>query len=699
DLVAKLIPSDLGMTLPRALEIVPELRALTQRDERYARLLRCSLALEGLARHASTHAAGVLIAPGRLTDHVPMYRSPKGDITTQFDMKSLERVGLLKMDFLGLRTLTVLDDATRLVAASAGEKVDLASIPLDDGPTYALLQRAQTIGIFQLESGGMRDLLRKVLPDTFEDIIAINALFRPGPIQSGMIDDFAKRKHGKQRVTYMHSSLEPILRKTYGVIVYQDQVMQIANRLAGFTLAQADLLRRAMGKKKPEEMASQKSAFLEGCATNRVSPKKAEEIFDLMEKFAGYGFVRSHSPAYAMLSYQSAWLKAHYPAAYLAASLSSEVGDTDRIVTLVEEARRLGLEVLPPDVNASTSGFTLEGSGIRFGLSAIKNVGQGSVEALVRAREAGGPIRTLGDLIRRVETAAVNRRVLESLIQAGACDRLEGDRAQLFAAVGDLLAQAQERARGHSQNQESLFGADEEIAIQELRLPAVETWPLDERLRREREVLGFYFSDHPLAAYKNRIETRATADTARLREARDGSEATLLVLVASVKPHTDRNKRAMAFVTLEDMKGTVEATVFADLFEKSRNALRPGTIVEVRGRVDIREDADPKMVLNSIQPVDAPAAGGSEGVYAIHIDLPETGSAVPLEEIRELLARHPGASPVYFHVREGDEPSSVRIRAKRLLVQPNAELIRALRDRLGDGAVRVLNGRPEAVPF
>jgi DNA polymerase-3 subunit alpha len=696
DQVAKLIPADLGMTLSRALEIVPELRALTLRDERYARLMRCSFALEGLARHASTHAAGVLIAPGRLTDHVPMYRSPKGDITTQFDMKALERVGLLKMDFLGLRTLTVLENATRLVEGSTGERVDLASIALDDAPTYALLGRAQTVGIFQLESGGMRDLLRKVLPDNFEDIIAINALFRPGPIQSGMIDDFAKRKHGKQRVTYMHPSLESILRKTYGVIVYQDQVMQIANRLAGFSLAQADLLRRAMGKKKPEEMAKQKSAFLEGCAKNKVTPKKAEEIFDLMEKFAGYGFVRSHSAAYAMLSYQSAWLKVHHPAAYLAASLSSEVGDTDRIVTLVDEARRLGIEVLPPDVNSSRSAFALEGNAIRFGLSAIKNVGQGSVEALVRARESGGHFRTLGDLIRRVETAAVNRRVVESLIQAGACDRLEGDRAQLLAAVGDLLAQAQERARGVSRNQESLFGADEEIAIQEPPLPSVPTWALDERLRREREVLGFYFSDHPLAAYKDRIEARSMTDTSRLREGRDGSEATLLVLVASVKPHTDRNKRAMAFVTLEDMKGTVEATVFADLFEKNRAALRPGTILEVRGRVDIREDVDPKMVLNSIRTVDGPPA---EGGYAVHIDLPEGSPRVSLEEVRELLARHPGASPVYFHVRAGEDAAAVRIRAKSLLVKPSEELIRALRERLGDRAVRVMNGHPEAVPF
>ena len=696
DQVAKMIPGDLGMTLPRALEIVPELRALAQRDERYTRLIRCSLALEGLARHASTHAAGVLIAPGQLTDYVPMYRSPKGDITTQFDMKSLERVGLLKMDFLGLRTLTVLDDTVRLVLESAGKTIDLPSLPLDDAETYALLQKAQSVGIFQLESGGMRDLLRKVLPDTFEDIIAINALFRPGPIQSGMIDDFAKRKHGKQRVTHMHPSLEPILRKTYGVIVYQDQVMQIANKLAGFTLAQADLLRRAMGKKMPEEMASQKSAFVEGCARNKVATKKAEEIFDLMEKFAGYGFVRSHSAAYAMLSYHSAYLKAHHPAAFLAASLTSEVGDTDRIVTLVEEARRLGIAVLPPDVNASMSGFTLEGEAIRFGLNAIKNVGHGSVEALVRARSADGRFRTLGDLIRRVETANLNRRVLESLIQAGACDALEGDRAQLLGAVGDLLAQAQERARGVSEHQESLFGGDHAILAQDAALPWTSPWPLEERLKREREVLGFYFSAHPLAAHRDVIAARATADTSRLRELKDNADVTLVCLVAAMKTHTDRNKRPMAFVTLEDMKGTVEATVFAELFERSRAHFVPGTVLEVRGRVNLREDAEPKMVLNAVK-----LLGGLEesGGRSVHIDLAEAGAAVSLEEIRELLLRHPGESPVYFTVREEGGAGTTRIRAKRLLVRPSDELLRDLRERLGESAVRVANGHAEAVPF
>ena len=688
DRVAKMVPADLGMTLTKALEIVPELKALATQDEMHARLIRCSFALEGLARHASTHAAGVLIAPGNLTDYVPVYRSPKGDFTTQYDMKSLEKVGLLKMDFLGLRTLTVLEDALGHVAASGeGVALDLKAIPLDDPATFDLLQKAQSVGVFQLESSGMRDLLRKVLPDTFEDIIAINALFRPGPIQSGMIDDFVKRKHGKQKVVYMHPVLEPILRNTYGVIVYQDQVMQIANRLAGFTLAQADLLRRAMGKKMPEEMARMKATFLQGCAaTHQVPKKKAEEIFDLMEKFAGYGFVRSHSAAYALLSYQCAYLKAHQPAAYLAASLTSEVGDTDRIVTLVDEAKRAGIAVKPPDVNQSIASFSIEGAGIRFGLSAIKNVGQGSVEAIVAARREGGPFVSLADLVRRVEIAQVNRRVLESLVLAGACDGLGGERAQLFEAVGILLTQAQERARAVARHQESLFGADAGYAAVDPPLPMMPPWPSDERLRREKEVLGFYFSDHPLATYRHVIEARATHAIARLRECREGQEVTLIGLISAVKSHTDRNKRPMAFVSVEDMRGAVETTVFADLWERSRGDLVPGAVVEIRGRVNLRDEADPKMVLTAVRPLARPDLSAGNAVI---IDLGLARGAFSLEEIRSLLVRHPGETPVYFSVPGEGTSDATRIRARRILVRPSDEMLRELRERLGTEAVQL----------
>jgi DNA polymerase-3 subunit alpha len=380
------------------------------------------------------------------------------------------------------------------------------------------------------------------------------------------------------------------------------------------------------------------------------------------------------------------------------------VGDTDRIVALVDEARRLGIAVLAPDVNRSAAGFILEGEAIRFGLNAVKNVGLGSVEAIVRAREEGGPFRTLGDFLRRVDTAALNRRVIESLIQAGACDGLDGDRAQLHAAVGDLLAQIQERARGVARHQESLFGADTAPAAVDAPLPLVAPWSLEERLRREKEVLGFYFSDHPLAAYRHVIEARATHTTARLRECREGQEVTLVGLVAAMKPHVDRNQRAMAFVTIEDLCGTVETTLFADLFERSRGDLVPGAVVEARGRVNVREEADPKMVLTAVRPVPPPGEGGPVQVI---LDLRGAGPGVSLEELRSLLIRHPGESPVYFRV-PGENGDATTIRARRLLVRPSEDLLAALRERVGPDAVTVTSpaaaregsgGRAEAVPF
>jgi DNA polymerase-3 subunit alpha len=700
DRVAKLIPGELGMTLTKALETVPELKALARQDETHAKLMRCSLALEGLARHASTHAAGVLIAPGKLTDYVPVYRSSKGDVTTQFDMVSLEKIGLLKMDFLGLRTLTVLEDAARM-AGRSGEPVRLSEIPLDDAATFALLSKAHTIGVFQLESSGMRELLRKVLPDSFEDIIAINALFRPGPIQSGMLDDFAKRKHGKQKVTYMHPVLEPILKNTLGVIAYQDQVMQIANRLAGFTLAQGDLLRRAMGKKKPEEMARMKQSFVEGCVTNQVPKKKAEEIFDLIDKFAGYGFPRAHSAAYALLSYQCAYLKAHDPAAYLAAALTSEVGDTDRIVTLVEEARRSGIEVLPPDVNRSGPGFTLEGDAIRFGMTAVKNVGRGSVDAIVAERTRGGPFTSLGDLCRRVDLKAINKRVVESLVLAGACDHLGGDRAQLFELVAAAIGRAQDKAKNQSKEQVALFGAEHAIEAAELPLPAVASWPLQETLRKEREVLGFYFSDHPLSPYRPLIEARRLPDTARIRELKDGAMIGFIGMVSSLKTITDRSGRPMAFVTLEDFSGSVEGVTFADLYERNRAAIQPGAVLETKARVSVRDEEEPKLVFQSLRAI-APPDAAAEPADVLTIDLTQTPEGVSLEMLRELLHRHPGHSPVYFLARTSDDPVKTQIRARRLLVRVSDELIAELKGSLGERAVSLVSGTSPvsaAAPF
>src|SRR5262245_26444067 len=498
DKIAKMVPDGLGVTLEKALELSPDLKELPRRGPQFARLLRDAKVLEGLARHASTHAAGVLITPGPLLDYVPLYRQKDDSITTHGDMKSVEKAGLLKMDFLGLRTLSVLDESVEMVRRHRGVTLELSALPLDDAPAYQVFQDAETVAIFQFESSGMRDYLRKLKPTVFGDLVAMNALFRPGPMEN--IPYFIECKHGRQVVRYEHADLEPILKDTYGVFVYQEQVMQAANALAGFSMAQADELRRAMGKKIPAEMEAKRQQFIEGCRHRKIAPAKAEKIFATMEKFAGYGFNKSHSAAYALLAYQCAYFKANYPAEFMAATLTSEMSDSSRIVTLIEEVRRLGIEMLPPDVNRSDWKFTLEGGRIRYGLGAVRNVGQAAVEALIQAR-AAGPFESLFDLARRLDGRAMNRRVLESLVAAGACDTLGDERGRLFAAVGPLLDQAGALQRERESGQSSLFGEHtgvEAVAVVAPPTPEVPDWTLRERSQREKEVLGFYFSEHPL---------------------------------------------------------------------------------------------------------------------------------------------------------------------------------------------------------
>src|SRR5580698_3373469 len=435
DRLAKMIPLTLNISLEEALKQAPQLDSMREKDERVKELVEVALRLEGLARHASTHAAGVVISPRPLTEIVPLYKSNKEEITTQYDMNALERIGLLKMDFLGLTTLTVLDDAVRMIKENRGVEIDLAGLQFDDEKTYALFARGETSGIFQFESHGMREILKRYQPTRLEDLTALNALYRPGPIQGGMIDDFIARKHGKKKVAYDLPELEEILSETWGVILYQEQVMQIANRLAGFSLGDADLLRRAMGKKKPEEMAAQREKFLSGCAARKVPQKKAEKIFDLMAEFAGYGFNKSHSCAYALLAYQTAWLKTHYPVEFVAAMLTSETGNTEKVVKYINEGRSMGITVLPPDVNSSDLNFTPTGNDIRFGLAAIKNVGENTVRGILAARETVGKFSTFYEFVESVDSRLMNKRVLERLVRAGAVDGLDGNRAQMMAGI------------------------------------------------------------------------------------------------------------------------------------------------------------------------------------------------------------------------------------------------------------------------
>ncbi|MDI6631807.1 MAG: DNA polymerase III subunit alpha, partial [Thermoanaerobacteraceae bacterium] len=494
DRVARLVPGEPHMTVARALEASPDLLELYQNDPVVKRLLDIAARLEGVPRHASTHAAGIVIAPEPLTRFVPLHRVADGTVATQFTKEAVEELGLLKMDLLGLRTLTVIGETLRIIKRLRGILIDEENLPLDDPATYALLGRGETAGVFQLESSGMRNLLRELKPSVFEDLIALVALYRPGPLGSGMVEDFIRRKHGRTPVVYLHPLLEPILKETYGVILYQEQVMQIASTLAGFSLGEADLLRRAMGKKKPEIIAGLRSRFVEGAAANGIPEKLAGEIFDLMEYFAGYGFNKSHSAAYAMVAYQTAYLKANYPVEYMAALLTSVRDNSDKVAAYVEECRRLGIAVLPPDVNESRRNFTVVPGGVRFGLAAIKNVGETAVEAIIAARNEGGPFRDFGDFCSRINPRVINRRVLESLARAGAFSSLGHTRSQVLAVLDGGLELAQRSAKEKDSHQLSLFG-DLENNGYDIRIDATrEEFPQQELLKMEKELLGLYIS-------------------------------------------------------------------------------------------------------------------------------------------------------------------------------------------------------------
>src|ERR1700740_2206765 len=530
DRLAKLIPTTLGIELENALIESPQLKAAVNSDERLKDLMAVALRLEGLSRHASTHAAGVVISPRPLTDVVPVYKTNRDEITTQYDMNALERIGLLKMDFLGLTTLTVLHDTVRMIEQKHGAKIVIARLALDDAETHKLFARGETTAIFQFESHGMRDILRRYQPTRIEDLTALNALYRPGPIQGGMIDDFINRKHGKTKVSYELPQLKDILEETYGVILYQEQVMQIANRLASFSLGEADILRRAMGKKKKEEMAAQRAKFLGGCTKNKIPAKKAERIFHLMEEFAGYGFNKSHSCAYALLAYQTAYLKTHYPVEFMAALLTSEAGNTDKIVKYINKARGMSISILPPDVNESDLYFTPVGEAIRFGLAAIKNVGENTAKAIRESRLGAGEFKSLYDFCERIESRFLNKRVFESLIKSGAVDSL-GPRESMLESVDDALAALQRATRTRESGQHGLVGVGTAPPPVPFELREAAPWSEQERLASEYAMLGFYVSGHPLEKYSSRLQELKAISLAEVEGQRNGKEVAVAALI------------------------------------------------------------------------------------------------------------------------------------------------------------------------
>ncbi|MGH7730583.1 MAG: DNA polymerase III subunit alpha, partial [Candidatus Eiseniibacteriota bacterium] len=591
--------------------------------------------------------------------------------------------------FLGLRTLSVLDGAARLVERTHGVSIDLQALPMDDAAAYQVFQEAATVAIFQFESGGMRDYLKRLAPSVFEDLVAMNALYRPGPMEN--IPYFIDCKHGRQAARYEHPDLEPILEGTYGVFVYQEQVMQAANALAGFTLAQADELRRAMGKKRPEEMEAKRQEFTEGCRHRKIPAAKAQKIFDTMAKFAGYAFNKSHSAAYALLAYQCAWLKAHYPAEFLAATLTSEMSDSARIVTLIEECRRLQIAILPPDVNRSEWRFTIEGGAIRIGLGAIRTVGQGVVEGLVAARAEGGAFTDLLDLARRLDARGMNRRVLESLVAAGACDGLGADRGALFAAAGLVLERAASLRKERESGQSSLFaeGGGAAVAVIPSSVPAAPPWTGRERSTREKEVLGFYFSEHPLEHVRERLEHLATHRIADAVQLEDRAEVRIAGLVGEVKTIMTRAGRPMAIVTLEDLSGRVECTVFPDTLESARGLLAPETIVVASGRVEVREDRGVKLLLSEVRGLEEARQTWRR---SLHIEIRvEEISEERLVGIDEVLRSHPGEAEVYLHIVRPDH-SRLALRSRRFTVAEDDRVIADLKQAHPSLRVRWVKG-------
>ncbi len=588
DKIAKLIPFELGMTLKKALEDEELLKERYDAEEEVKALIDLAFKLEGITRNAGKHAGGVVIAPSKLTDFSALYCEEDGsNLVTQFDKDDVEAAGLVKFDFLGLRTLTIIHWAVLNVQKSQDIQINIETIPLNDEKTFELLKACQTTAVFQLESRGMKELIKRLTPDCFEDIIALVALFRPGPLQSGMVDDFIDRKHGRAKVVYPHPDLESILKPTYGVILYQEQVMQIAQVLANFTLGAADLLRRAMGKKKPEEMAKQRDIFVKGALARDVDEETATYIFDLMEKFAGYGFNKSHSAAYALVSYQTAWLKAHYPAEFMAAVLSSDMDNTDKVINFVEECRHMGLAVVPPDINLGVYKFTVSKDGsIIYGLGAIKGVGESAIEALLAERNAAGVFKDLFDVCRRSDMRRINRRTLEALIKSGAMDKLGANRHDMFASIDKALKSAEQEARDNAAGQHSLFGHMEAGHDEGFSYISAVAWNEAERLAGEKSTLGMYLTGHPLDIYRDELKQFITCGISELNLSQSKT-ALLAGLVIALRFMTTKSNKRMAVLTLDDGSARLEVAIFSEVLDANREKLVKDTVLVIEGEVSV----------------------------------------------------------------------------------------------------------------
>jgi len=698
DRIAKLVPNfPLNITLEDAHQKSPPLAELVRSQANVRELWEIARTLEGCTRHASVHASAVVISDEPLEEHIPLYKDPKRpELITGYAMGPIEKLGLLKMDFLGLRTLTVLANTVALIKESRGIQLDLDTLPLDDAKTYEMLSEARTFGVFQLESGGMRDALRGLKPERLEDLIAMVSLYRPGPME--LIPDFIQRKHGRSKITFEHPAMEKFTQETYGIMVYQEQIMQIASDMAGFTMGEADILRRAMGKKDRELMAKQREKFVTGCRERGTAAAKAERVWELMEKFAGYGFNKSHAAAYGLVAYQTAYFKANYPVEFMAALLTSEMGDTDKIVKYIEECRAMGIRVEPPDVNVSAVQFTVAGDTIRFGLAAIKNVGEAAMESILTSRREQGAFRTLEDFCARVDLRLVNRRVVESLIKAGAFDSLGLTRAHLLATTDAALESGQRQQRDQAEGQGSFF---ELLPAPPARPggPVAEVmpeWDADQRLGFEKEVLGFYISGHPLARFRGVVETLGITTSGDLAAKGHGARVILFGHPTGLKETSTKSGNRMAFFTLEDMDGTVDITVFPEPFKAAAPCLRSREALLVRGRVDDGEKGrvvlaeDIRLLEQALaESSGRPRNGGAApepNACRIRV-APGKDASASLAVVRQLCEAHPGRVPVFLHLLL--DAQEVVVRARGLSVDGSQELVAEGETTLGAGAISV----------
>jgi len=700
DTIAKMIPWEPNITIEKALKMESRLKELMKNDEDIKKLIETASSLEGLARHASTHAAGIVLSRKPLTDYVPLQKTAEGEICTQYAMTELEELGLLKMDFLGLRTLTVISNALKIIKHTRGEMVDINKIPLDDKKVYKMLSKGNCAGIFQLESDGMRDLVKRLKPENIEDITALLALYRPGPLGSGMIEDFINRKKGTIEIKYAHPQLESILKETYGVIVYQEQVMKIASELAGFTLGQADILRKAIGKKQKGVMEKQRELFIKGAQKNNIKKNTAVEIFDLIAYFAGYGFNKSHSVSYAFISYQTAYLKTHYTLEYMASLLTSIMGNNDKVALYIKECRNMNIEILPPDINQSLVNFTVVGGkAIRFGLAAVKNVGEKAIKSIIDEHKRNSNFTSLLDFCQRVDLRVVNKRVIESLIKCGAFDSIGARRSQLLAFLDVSLKNGQEYQKSKRNGQTSIFdlfeenNPDKNSGNYQDRLPDISEFSKNELLAMEKEMLGLYISYHPLNDYRERLKKIITSTSIELTNLSDKSRVVLAGVINNLKRKSTKNGNLMAFITLEDLEGTVEIIAFPKVYEKYKEMIKKDEIIITEGRIDVAEGKT-KIIAEKIsllekyvenkRPTLKTEEKNQNFTEELHLEI-STGENESdlLRKLKELFHGYPGKSQVVLHFKDKDKTILHAI-DKKYSVNIGDKFMEEIRGVLGD---------------